>query len=873
MLMRRPSGKNLVQLLLNEPTPQEFDKESMIDYIRRLMLRLTGQNLLGSISMESTLLKQVFNETSAALGRAQIIGVLKDYFKCRYLDGPLIKVPDSKPIPIRTLTDLKTLLPKYPKGYFMLVNNIDASSTATDNGGAGWNPIGVRTDPLGSDCGWQGFFNGNNKTISGLTVNRPSQNHCGLFGFLGDGAVIRDLNMVDTTVVGYNDVGSIAGQSFATIIKCTSDNCNISSPSIDEGEDDIGGLVGDNDGWIDDCWSSGKVEGMFDVGGLAGDNDSIITNSHSSCNVVGSERGDVGGLVGDNKGFKVGVPDIERAERGVIFNCYATGNVTTSLKIGTAANASGDVGGLAGDNKGGSITFSYSTGTVTAYQPAIGGLAGDSKPGDNELGYVKKSVISNCYSTSTIIYLGNPLKEGELAGSVGGLVGDNDDAQIFNCYFAGRVLNGGGAGRKNKGDFVGDNDNGNVSGCYYDCNDIGYSAGGIRVTTAALKVKATFVGWEFKPDPDSDEGIWLMNPGEMPTLPSNLAFPNGEIIDVYPIQRIGSEPLTSKVIPKLIPGHRILVTKASNDVVYTPTVVYSGIGRFDLRDYFGDDFAGDGLSWSKKDKLQINQGHGLDINENNELVVDESELNISGGGHTPDELTIGLDNARDYLADYEYSKNQCSYYSGVNYISLEDNNIGNQPDVSPTYWEALPDKVLSIENRIAGDGLRWSDKYKLRVNQGNGLDINELGEVEVDITEVYDIEVEDTIKEDGTLYADNDWHTVLEEQVTAEIGDNLDIRLFLPVRAVDIGIGDKRGKFSCRCCIGTLGEIGSTIVEGKYELPDHGDQIPVVMCITRKNIDVQNPYIRIQLRNDDYTVQQIRIDCADRDGQFSIIKF
>ena len=283
--------------------------------------------------------------------------------------------------------------------------------------------------------------------------------------------------------------------------------------------------------------------------------------------------------------------------------------------------------------------------------------------------------------TSTIIYLGNPLKEGELAGSVGGLVGDNDDAQIFNSYFAGRVLNGGGAGRKNKGDFVGDNDNGNVSGCYYDCNDIGYSAGGIQVTTAALKVKATFVGWEFKPDPDSDEGIWLMNPGEMPTLPSNLAFPNGEIIDVYPIQRIGSEPLTSKVIPKLIPGHRILVTKASNDVVYTPTVVYSGIGRFDLRDYFGDDFAGDGLSWSKKDKLQINQGHGLDINENNELVVDESELNISGGGHTPDELTIGLDNARDYLADYEYSKNQCSYYSGVNYISLEDNNIG----ISPMY--------------------------------------------------------------------------------------------------------------------------------------------------------------------------------------------
>ena len=137
---------------------------------------------------------------------------------------------------------------------------------------------------------------------------------------------------------------------------------------------------------------------------------------------------------------------------------------------------------------------------------------------------------------------------------------------------------------------------------------------------------------------------------------------------------------------------------------------------------------------------------------------------------------------------------------------------------------------------------------------------------------MYDIEVEDTIKEDGTLYPDNDWHTVLEEQVTAEIGDNLDIRLFLPVRAVDIGIGDKRGKFSCRCCIGTLGEIGSTIVEGKYELPDHGDQIPVVMCITRKNIEVQNPYIRIQLRNDDYTVQQIRIDCADRDGQFSIIK-
>ena len=54
---RRHQQKNLVQVLLNEPTPAGFEREEFLDYIKRLILRLSGENILTTIEIEEEQLK------------------------------------------------------------------------------------------------------------------------------------------------------------------------------------------------------------------------------------------------------------------------------------------------------------------------------------------------------------------------------------------------------------------------------------------------------------------------------------------------------------------------------------------------------------------------------------------------------------------------------------------------------------------------------------------------------------------------------------------------------------------------------------------------------------------------------------------------
>ncbi|MGZ3240988.1 MAG: two-partner secretion domain-containing protein, partial [Burkholderiaceae bacterium] len=60
-------------------------------------------------------------------------------------------------------------------GNYALGRNIDASATASWNGGAGFVPIGQNTN-------FNGQFDGLNHTISDLHINRPTESNVGLFG-------------------------------------------------------------------------------------------------------------------------------------------------------------------------------------------------------------------------------------------------------------------------------------------------------------------------------------------------------------------------------------------------------------------------------------------------------------------------------------------------------------------------------------------------------------------------------------------------------------------------------------------------------------------------------------------------------------------
>lgn len=159
----------------------------------------------------------------------------------------------------------------------------DVTCTSTDNDAAGftnWNSGTISNcsstgDVTSNNDYGAGFANGNGGIISDcFSTGNVSANwgRCG--GFVGNnsGTISRSYatgNVVSTQ----DDVGGFCGYNGATgIINDCYSRGNV------EGDDDIGGFVGENDGAITDCYSTGTVTGDVNVGGFCGNNDATITD-------------------------------------------------------------------------------------------------------------------------------------------------------------------------------------------------------------------------------------------------------------------------------------------------------------------------------------------------------------------------------------------------------------------------------------------------------------------------------------------------------------------------------------------------------------------------------------------------------------------
>ncbi|MEK7643749.1 MAG: GLUG motif-containing protein, partial [Patescibacteria group bacterium] len=211
-------------------------------------------------------------------------------------------------------------------GFYALGSNIDAADTSTWNAGEGFEPV----------VDFTGAFDGLGHTITGLTINRPTQDYVGLFGYASTGSILKNVGLLNGNITGNYCVGGLVGLNEEGTIT-NSYNTGTVSGSYDY----VGGLVGLNSsGTITDSYNTGTVSGRYYVGGLVGYNEyGNITNSYSTGAVSGSAV--VGGLVGYNY-------------YGTITNSYST------------VTGSGDIaGGLVGYNDNGTITDSYSTAAVT----------------------------------------------------------------------------------------------------------------------------------------------------------------------------------------------------------------------------------------------------------------------------------------------------------------------------------------------------------------------------------------------------------------------------------------------------------------------------------------------------------------------------
>ena len=178
-----------------------------------------------------------------------------------------------------------------------LVNNGEAGINITldkdiDLTGIAWMPIGNEKNP------YAGTFDGNNKTITGLTINQPAADNVGLFASIAEGGTVKNLKLDKVNITANSNVGAVVGENRGTI-----ENCSVSvsgSVTGSSANSYVGGIAGWNMGPITRCHVACNLEGNGGyVGGIAGMNDGSITASSytGECNVTGSRSGS---LVGDH---------------------------------------------------------------------------------------------------------------------------------------------------------------------------------------------------------------------------------------------------------------------------------------------------------------------------------------------------------------------------------------------------------------------------------------------------------------------------------------------------------------------------------------------------------------------------------------------
>jgi hypothetical protein len=343
-------------------------------------------------------------------------------------EGKTFKItPMAKPLRfIYTAVDLNNVN-NNPGDYYVLMADIDLSEYSS---GTGWNPIGNSGSPF------SGFFEGNSHIISNLTINDTANNYKGLFGY-ANGAIIKNLDVMDVSVNGKLYVGGLAGyQSNGSITNChvkgtvrgtqqvgvlegllmgngTITNCSadgFSSIDLLGSGVGVGGLLGESgsSGEISYCHASVEVSGLgISSGGLVGKNTSPITYCYATGSVKG--RSSAGGLVGYH--YNV----------GAIQYCYSTGNV-----LSVAVDQGVYVGGLVGWRSSGTVSNCYAMGKVEGkgigtQLVASGGFFGRLS-GANPVQY--------CYNTGEV----SASTTGTGTVYIGGFVGQSLST-ITACYY------------------------------------------------------------------------------------------------------------------------------------------------------------------------------------------------------------------------------------------------------------------------------------------------------------------------------------------------------------------------------------------------------------------------------------------------------
>lgn len=282
----------------------------------------------------------------------------------------------------------------HSKEYFKLTKDIDLSAHR-------WIPIGSGS-ASDSFHAFSGYFDGNDKTITGLRVDESDDHSsAGLFGNV-TGYEIKNLKIKDAYVktesVGNKIenagilIGSAAqGYGMTTSVK----DCSVSG-IVESGSARNGGLAGYNSyGTYENCTADVKVKGAGKAGGFVGED---FSGTYKNCTAEGNVSGSwsVGGFA------------------GVLFfeskadHCASQGKVTAS---------NWNAGGFAGYvEEGVTISNCVAAGdvesTVDGWEPKVGGFAGTVD------GHSKANTVSNSHAAGKVTSASKDIKAGGFAGAL-----------------------------------------------------------------------------------------------------------------------------------------------------------------------------------------------------------------------------------------------------------------------------------------------------------------------------------------------------------------------------------------------------------------------------------------------------------------------
>lgn len=308
--------------------------------------------------------------------------------------------------------------------YFILVNDLDFKQDT------------LTSLPLVGDGAtqFQGYFNGNNKTIDGFKYENTDTKagiNKGLFGLVGGNAVIENLTLgANSSVTCYQYAGGFAGQSAGTMRNCVNKasvttskmgyagglvayantlarfyNCR-NYGTVTDANNAGGGIAGSTDDNVefDSCANYGEITAKYSAGGITGSAKANIRNCVNEGTIV-SNSYNAGGIVGYSNGTEAVIADcVNRGTvtatttygaAGIIGNLYGQADVLRCKNYAAVYAKTSSAGGIIGQtgSTGGIVVDScLNYGSVTTGTYSCGGIVGDckkpSKSGNN--------LVSNC---------------------------------------------------------------------------------------------------------------------------------------------------------------------------------------------------------------------------------------------------------------------------------------------------------------------------------------------------------------------------------------------------------------------------------------------------------------------------------------------